>query len=70
MRHVASETGALLVDAEEATFQWQAGLGKAVAEKHFMVSVDGKDTTHFTKDGADVAAGFIAQALIEMGIWK
>ena len=70
MRYVASETGALLVDAEEATFQWQVKLGKAAAEKYYMVSVDGKDTTHFTKDGADVAASIIAQALIEMGIWK
>lgn len=68
MRGVASDTGAFLIDAEDYTFHRQNLLGKDATVHLFMVSVDGKDTSHFTKEGADIVAEYVAQQLISTGI--
>ena len=70
MRKVAADTWTYLIDAEDATFLWQNRLDRKDAEKYYMVSVDGKDTTHFTKEGADVTADIIAKGLMDLGLLK
>jgi len=70
MRKVAADTWTYIIDAEDATFLWQNGLDRKDAEKYYMVSVDGKDTTHFTKEGADITADIIAKGLMDLGLLK
>ena len=72
MREIAEETGTNLIDGEEWSYNWLTELGEAGAEPYYIVYKRGAtkpDNTHFTKEGAEIVAKFIAGELIRLGIW-
>lgn len=69
-RKVASLTNVVLIDANELTYQGLRKLGEDASAKYYMVSVDGSDNTHFTREGAEWVAALIAEELKAQGLWK
>ena len=72
MRAVAAETDTPLVDCEEWSYNWLTGLGEEGAEPYYIVYKRGAsspDNTHFTREGAEIVAKFIADEMIRLGVW-
>ena len=73
MRAVATETNTPLIDCEEWSYNWLTGLGEEGAEPYYIVykrGAESPDNTHFTKEGAEIVAKFIADEMIRLGIWS
>ena len=73
MRAVAVETNTPLIDCEEWSYDWLSDLGEEGAEPYYIVYKRGAtnpDNTHFTKEGAEIVAEFIASELIRQNIWS
>ena len=73
MRAVALETDTPLIDCEQWSYDWLTELGEEGAEPYYIVYKRGAtnpDNTHFTKEGAQIVAKFIADELIRLGIWS
>ena len=73
MRAVATETNTPLIDCEQWSYNWLSELGEEGAEPYYIVYKRGAanpDNTHFTKEGAEIVAKFIADEIIRLGIWS
>ena len=73
MREVAVETNTPLIDCEEWSYQWLSELGEEGSEPYYIVykrGAENPDNTHFTKEGAEIVAEFIASELIRQNIWS
>ena len=73
MRAVALETDTPLIDCEQWSYDWLTELGEEGAEPYYIVykrGAENPDNTHFTKEGAQIVAKFIADELIRLGIWS
>ena len=66
-KKAASDNDVDMLDIEQLTYDWLAKLGEEAANLRFMVSVDGKDTTHLTEQGASEIAEIVAKALKASG---
>ena len=66
-KKAAADKGVVCLDIEELSFQWLTRLGDEPSMSRFMVSVDGKDNTHFVEEGADEVAAMTAGALKQCG---
>lgn len=66
-KKAAADCGVVALDIEELSFQWLTNLGEEKSALRYMVSVDGKDNTHFVELGANEVAEMIAKALKKCG---
>lgn len=62
MKKAGEDTGTLVLDMESKTADWLQEAGKSGSGRFFMYSVDGKDNTHFTEEGADAVAKMAAES--------
>ena len=72
MRAVADETDTPLIDCEEWSYGWLTELGADGAADYYILNKrdpEKNDETHFTKEGAEFVAEFIADELVRLGIW-
>lgn len=72
MRAVAQETETLLIDCEQWSYDWLAGLGETGSEQYYVVDKrdpEKIDNTHITHSGAEIVAKFIADELVRLGVW-
>lgn len=72
MRAVAQETETLLIDCEQWSYDWLAGLGETGSEQYYVVDKrdpEKIDNTHITHSGAEIVAKFIADELVRFGVW-
>ena len=73
MRAVAAETNTPLIDCEEWSYGWLTELGEEGAEPYYIVYKRGAETpdnSHFTKEGAEMVAEYIADEIIRQNIWS
>jgi len=68
IKKVGEETNTPVLDIELMTAEWLAANGVEGSKKFYMVSVNGKDNTHFTEEGATAVAGMVAKSLKESGM--
>ncbi len=69
---VAIETNTLLIDCEQWSYDWLTELGEEGSEPYYIVYKRGAsspDNTHFTREGAEIVAKFIADEMIRLGVW-
>ena len=72
MRAVATETGTPLIDCEQWSYGWLKGLGPDGSVPYYIIDKrdpTANDNTHFTKEGAEIVADFIAGEIVRLGIW-
>ena len=72
MRAVAQETETLLIDCEQWSYDWLAGLGETGSEQYYVVDKrdpEKIDNTHITHSGAEIVAKYIADELVRLGVW-
>ena len=74
MRDVAAQTGTLLIDTEELSWQWLKELGSVEAAAPYFVldkrgNTEHPDRSHLTREGALVVAGWVAEGLRAGGLW-
>jgi len=72
MRAVATETGTPLIDCEQWSYGWLKGLGPDGSVPYYIIDKrdpTANDNTHFTKEGAEIVAKFIADEIVRLGIW-
>ena len=72
MRAVAAETNVSLIDCEQWSYEWLTGLGEGGSEPYYVTNKrdpEKNDNTHFTKEGAEIVAKFIADEIVRLGIW-
>ena len=72
MRAVAQETETLLIDCEQWSYDWLAGLGETDSEQYYVVDKrdpEKIDNTHITHSGAEIVAKYIADELVRLGVW-
>ena len=72
MRAVATETETPLIDCEQWSYGWLKGLGPDGSVPYYIIDKrdpTANDNTHFTKEGAEIVADFIAGEIVRLGIW-
>lgn len=73
MRAVADETDTPLIDCEQWSYNWLSELGEEGSIPYYIIDKrdpTANDNTHFTKEGAEIVANFIADEIIRLGIWS
>ncbi|MDS0528031.1 rhamnogalacturonan acetylesterase [Clostridium sp. SHJSY1] len=65
MKQVATENNVKLIDLTTKSLNYYTSIGYDKTYKMFMVSIDGSDRTHFTKEGANQIAKLVAQGVKE-----
>lgn len=65
MKQVAAENNVKLIDLTTKSINYYTSLGYDNTFKLFMISLDGADRTHFTKQGATQIARLVAQGVKE-----
>ena len=73
MRAVATETDTPIIDCEQWSYEWLKELGPEGSIPYYVIDKrdpTANDNTHFTKEGAEIVAKFIADEIIRLGIWS